>query len=272
MKTILKYWTCLTLILSLLLPCGCSPSERVDAGLTVRLLNTGKSDAILIFTADATILIDTADADDSQLIKNALNEAGREQIDLLILTHYDSDHVGSAAEIVRSFEVKVLIGPDYFRDSNEMSSLNKAMSAKKLTFDRLTADTEYTFGDLSLSVSVPELKSYEDKNDFSLITTLYYGNMKFLFLGDAHKVRLAEFYPVAESSYDLVKIPHHGDYTKELGKLFSKSTFSYAAICESEPEDASLTAMLQNYAVTFYRTYDGDITVTTDGEKMFVKQ
>lgn len=270
MKNILK--TGLTLILSLLLFCGCTASEKQAAGLTVRLLNTGKSDAILIYTADATLLIDTADADDCEAIKNALNEAGREQIDLLILTHYDSDHVGSAAEIVRSYEVKALIGPDYFRDSDEMKALSKAMSAKKLTFDRLTEDTEYTFGDLTLSVSVPLLKNYEDKNDFSLITTLSYGKTKLLFLGDAHKVRLAEFYPAAESAYDFVKIPHHGDYTKELGKLFTQSSFSYAAICESEPEDTALTAMLQNYSVTFYRTYEGDITVTSDGEKISMKQ
>lgn len=272
MKKILKYGISLILSLSLLFFNGCSPSDKGDAGLTVRILNTGKSDAILIFTADTTILMDAADADDTDLIKDTLNHAGRERIDLLILTHYDSDHVGAAAEIVRSFDVQKLIGPDYFRDSDDMKALSNAMSAKKLNFERLTADTEYSFGDLSLEVSVPTLKSYEDKNDFSLITTLSYGNQSLLFLGDAHKERLAEFYPMAKTKYDFIKIPHHGDYTKELGRLFGKSTFTYAAICESESEDAALTALLQNFSVKTFRTYDGDITVTADGEKMSVRQ
>lgn len=269
MKKLLHTVASILLCIVLLTECAPSAASKT-APLTLRFLNTGKSDAIVILTEDATVLIDTADSDDAELIYDTLTAAGRERIDLMILTHYDNDHVGAADALVRTLEVERVIGPNYFRDSSEMTSLGRALAEKGTTLERIGADEVITFGDLSIGLSVAKMQNYEDPNNFSLITTLKFGEISLLLLGDACSERLSEFEAVAADRYDLVKLPHHGEYTKALKKLFDRSSFTHAVICEGQKEDPALTALLENRSVQVYRSYEGEIVVGTDGKTLTV--
>ena len=80
-------------------------SER--SGLTATFLDVGQGDASIIETTDRkTIIIDTGRT--GREVESYLRFLGKRSIDVLIITHADTDHSGGAPPILRRFKVKEL--------------------------------------------------------------------------------------------------------------------------------------------------------------------
>ena len=94
-------------VLTLLLLAGCAVGERPSAaaavpdepfdGLEVTVLDAGKADAILLTTPDSAVLIDCGEKGFGDEILGELAARGIGRLDVLIVTHFDQDHVGGAA-------------------------------------------------------------------------------------------------------------------------------------------------------------------------------
>ncbi len=250
--------------------------------LSIRVLETGKSDCILITLDDVVILMDTADADDYAEIADVLQSLGISRIDHLILTHFDNDHIGSAAKIIEDFHVVQAYMPNYVRDSGLYRSLIESLEeqASRTTVTKLNDDTEITLptGKLWINVSrvYPEL-SHEDPipedsmdNDLSLICGLTLGEFSALFMGDAEKARCEDF--LAQTAYagqyDFVKLPHHGNYNKALRDILTDSGVKYSVICSdafANIETQTVTLM-RNLGALVYYSYNGTMLLRTDGK------
>lgn len=113
-----------------------------------------------------------------------------------------------------------------------------------------------------------------DDNNNSLVTTVTWREASFLLLGDAKKNRLNEFLDVALDSYELIKLPHHGDSNKPLLKLIAQTTPRYAAATVSpaeEVEDKLLAALAgRRHRGIPYRRRDGERRM--DGQGFAVTQ
>ncbi|MFW8745825.1 ComEC/Rec2 family competence protein, partial [Mesorhizobium japonicum] len=72
------------------------------------LCDIGQGDATLIRSGDRIALVDTGP--DPAKLRACLGELGIHHIDLLVLTHYDLDHVGGTEAVVGEVD-RVLIGP-----------------------------------------------------------------------------------------------------------------------------------------------------------------
>ena len=55
-----------------------------------------------------------------------------------MLSHYDKDHIGSAAALVRAYPVGQILGPDYEEDSMYLTLLKRAAEERNTPFRRLT--------------------------------------------------------------------------------------------------------------------------------------
>ena len=81
----------------LLLPVAVQSALAESAGwMTVDFLDVGKADAILVTTENSAVLIDTATNKMGDEVLDHIRARGIEKLDLLIITHYDKDHVGGA--------------------------------------------------------------------------------------------------------------------------------------------------------------------------------
>ena len=69
---------------------GGATAQKLDA-VTVKMLDVGQGDAILVRTSEQTILIDTSDVDEQEKLKAALEKENVKTIDKLILTHPHAD-------------------------------------------------------------------------------------------------------------------------------------------------------------------------------------
>lgn len=256
--------------------------EGAEHLLTLRVLETGKSDCMLLQLDGTVIMIDTADADDYGEISDTLESLGISRIDYLILTHFDNDHIGSAAKIIEEFEVAEVYMPNYVRDSGLYRSLLSALeqNAARTTVHKLNDDTTVALpvGSLWINVSrvYPELSHEEPipedsmDNDLSLICGLTLGDFSALFMGDAEKARCEDFLAQTQytGQYDFVKLPHHGSHNKALRDILTTCGVKYGVICSDALANIEneVVLLMRNLNALTYFSYNGTMVLRTDGD------
>ena len=265
------------------------PFENAAHVMRVDFLNTGDSDAILLRLDDTVILVDAGEADDYPTISRKLTEYGIDTVDYLIISHFDNDHIGTMSQILQHYSVKNLYMPDYVRDSSLYRRMMSALEGTEgISVYRPTEDVriELPYGSLWINptglyepgviLGSDDAHSLQE-NNYSLITSVYFGDISVLLTGDAEQERIAEFMGILGDTvaYDVIKIPHHGSYDKALAELLRKNAgLRYCMVhvgSESLVEASLVTAMRTSGAAAKF-TYDGDIAFATDGVSMTVNQ
>ena len=258
MKRILAGLLALAALLAL---CACG-SAAPESGFSLDILDTGKSDCILVCMDGVVIVNDAADEDDFAAVCAALERRGAKRIDVLILSHYDKDHIGSAAALVRSYPVGRILGPAYEEDSTYFTQLERAAAERNTPFLRLTEDWTLETENGSITADPPDV-DYGDDNNNSVVTTVTWREKTFLLLGDAKKNRMTEQLEKTPETLELVKLPHHGDSNKPLLKLIeqTKPRFAVATVSPAEEVEDKLLAALAAAGTELFRTDGGTVSV-----------
>ncbi len=239
--------------------------EEVQSDLRVLFFSVGKADAILIETKSETILVDTGYEEDYTTIKSALTREGITTIDHMILTHYDKDHIGSAQELLSSCTVGTLYLPDYQGMGGEYADLAVFLTQYNGATETVTDLVTLSLDGFTMTIDPTRLTSLtsEDDNDHSLIISLKNDNFSMLLMGDAEKSRVVEYASRDSSHYDVVKLPHHGDYFKDLAWYIGEITPLYAIhCCESGDVAEKLDAACTERGITQFTTGNGNVTLT----------
>ena len=257
----------------LLLLCACGGAAPDSGAFSLDILNTGKSDCIIVCMDGVSIVNDAADEDDFDTICAALERRGVQRIDYLILSHYDKDHIGSAAALVRAYPVGQIVGADYEEESVYFAQLESAAEERGVPFLRLTEDLTIEIENGLVTVDPPDI-DYGDDNNNSLVTTVTWRGKSFLLPGDAKKNRLNELLGVALESYELIKLPHHGDSNKPLVKLIAQTLpcYAVATVSPAEEIEEKLLAALAAAGTEVFRTDGGTVSVEWTGADFAVTQ
>lgn len=248
-------------------------NDTRDAGeLEVTFLDVGKADAIVLLSADSTVVIDCGEKGDGKEIVNFLKERERDKVDYLILSHYDKDHVGGAGKLIRSLDVVNVLAPDYDEQSEEMEKYRAAMTEKNITPQLVTEDMSFTLGGISYTVDAPALTFYgeDDDNDFSLVTKVVHGDNTLLFTGDAMEARLGEIMDIGKCT--LLKVPYHGRKLDNSAEFLDAVKPECAVVCTSQEEfSGSVQKQLNKRGITYYSTcFNGTVTAVSDGRSIAV--
>ncbi len=278
---------------ALLLAGGCRPQDPtataepplpVTGAIDVAVLSVGKADAIVITTQNKTVVIDAGESDDGGKVLNYLNEKGRSVIDLLIITHYDRDHVGGADRLLNFAEVKQIIRPDYVGVREEYDLFLQTVQDLQVPDTALPCggeDVTLTLDDIELTINSPLKDNYvndegiQQDNDFSLVVRLRHGAKAFVFAGDAEDTRLAELI-VGKKNWkaDFLKLPYHGNFTDLTSTFFQMVGPDYAVACDSDknPMATETVAALATLGCKTYGTRDGTVVCHSDGVTLSITQ
>lgn len=248
--------------------------------MEMNFLKVGKADAIVIQSAGKTVVVDAGEEDDGEEIVQYIKSRGITEIDVLIITHFDKDHVGGADTLVEELEVKRVLLPDYPGQGTEFWDFMDALDAKEITPEWIWEKTEFSIADMKFEIDPPA--SYETgdgvqeyDNNFSLVTTITHENNRLLLTGDMEKQRIREWLSEEEREpYQFLKVPHHGVYNRALAEMFATVEAEYAVICCSQknPADEKTVELLKTYGTQVLETKNGDITVISDGNGLEVRQ
>lgn len=251
--------------------CGEKTADnKTDNELTVTFFDVGKADSILLRTDNSTVIIDCGEKGDGKEIVNALEEQGVDTVDYLIITHYDKDHIGGAAKVIKSLDVKNILAPDYIEESEEYDKYYKAVAEKGIEPQLLTEDIEFTLDGVSYTVNAPEKDFYgeENDNDFSLVTKAVHGGNTLLFTGDATEQRLDEIMDIGKCT--LLKLPYHGRKIENLDEFLDAVSPQGIIVCTSKKEYESKVQnlLLESGIPTYSTCFNGKITAVSDGEQI----
>ena len=267
MKRIILFIILSVLLVLSLAACDGGEEGNGDGIFWAEFLSTGKSDCAIVYMDGLVIVSDAADADDYGRISSFLSENGIEKIDYLILSHYDKDHIGSAAALIENYLVGTVIRPSYTEESEEYSALIAALSGSSAKDVVLTsARTVYT-GHGSVTVDPPG-EDFGDDNNNSIITAITFNGERLLFMGDAKKKRTEEFLDGFAGPCALIKLPHHGDGNSALSELIEKARPAYAVVTVTQETevDPDLADKLAETGCVLFRTDAGAIRAEyTDG-------
>ena len=272
MKRILTCLAALLLTLS-----GCSATAQ---SLTTVFYDMGKADAALITTDDgARILIDAGTNKGGKKLAERFADEGVERIDVMIITHFDKDHVGGADKVLESVSVSRVVMPQYAKESKQYTQFKDALAKSPQTrVEILPAGSEWTadFGQTHLRVTAAEQTDYgaDEENDFSLATYLTYGETKFLFPGDAEDARQTELLRAGDIACDVLKVPYHGRIVDASTAFLTACSPKIAFIPDSDDEPANerIVEILEALGTEVHSARDGDLVVVSDGKDVFVEK
>ena len=251
---------------------------RIEDGFTITALPVGKADALILQEGETNILIDAGCRENGASIVEELRNRGIERLDLLLITHFDKDHVGSAAYIVEQMEVETVWMPDYEGDREEYAEFLTSLEGHPDTA-RLTKPVQKQLGELSVAVypaeDPEEIQDTEDEydNDMSLVASVTYGDCRFLFTGDIEKTRIGQMLAAdVDWGHDWIKMPHHGRYQNALRDLVEAVRPSWAVICcsEDEPAEEKTLKLLAEENVSVWDTSDRAVVTGCDGSRISV--
>lgn len=248
--------------------------ERTKAPFSVTVLDTGKSDCIIIETGGKVVLIDSGRDKNAGEIIEHLNNKGIKTIDYFILTHPDKDHIGGADKIIQAMDVKTLIHSSYNADTKQYNQYIKASKEKQLIPRTLSEALEFSIGEARFTLYPPNELQYKEDNDYSLVLSVVYVENSFLFAGDAEVKRLKELMSLNKLQHTFLKVPHHGRYNKQTKAFLEDVKPKYSVITSSdeEPPSKKTLAILDSLNIKTFLTSNGTVYCTSDGKNIIITQ
>ncbi len=248
---------------------------------TVRVLDVGQGDAVLIQQDDASCLIDAGTPDAGPDLVNQLETAGVEELDFLVMTHPHSDHYGGMPDVLEAFPVHTLLLPDLEGLGAEGETLNQILSlAEEQGTGCITAarGQRYPLGQGTLEVLLAVLPDDDNLNDASLCLRFTAGNFSFLDTGDAEadtEQRLVDAYGSGLRS-TLFKAGHHGSATSTTQPLLDAVRPQAVAIScgldnsYGHPDPETLDRITASGAQVWRTDLQGALTFAWDGSALSV--
>ncbi len=243
-----------------------------QTALTVDVLDVGQGQCILLISQGCTAAIDCGGSSyDSagDILADELQALGFNQLDLLIITHLDSDHTNGLSELFARIDVINVILPDADETytSTNYATLLSLCQTSGTSIVLLSEDLDLAFGAATVSIYPPmdasadnnsSLASLWQTEDFSMLVT---GDMDST--GEWILIGLEDLPDI-----DLMIVGHHGSKYSTSTRLLSVVTPETAIISVglynsyNHPSDEVLER-LSDLDISVYRTDEnGTVTIT----------
>ena len=254
-----------------------------DGLLHVHFLDVGQGDSILIATPSGRHVLIDGGPDGDRVSRNLADLLpGRDRgLDLVVMTHLDSDHSGGLLEVLDRYSVGAVLSGPTTADGPMAVEWEQRLLKHGISEVAVSAGYVIDLGDgVGLMVLNPRPGLlFEDENNNSVAMRLTYGEVSFLLAADMEREaedRLVE--SGEELASTVLKVGHHGSRTstsaKFLGAVNPSVAIASAGVDNPYGHPAPevmerLEAAVGNGNV--YRTdLHGSIEVMSDGATVWV--
>lgn len=246
--------------------------------LTVHYIDVGQGDSIFLACGGEYMLIDAGEADDDDRVIHYLNDLGIDEIDLVVATHGDADHIGEMGDVLNAIPAVDVWYPDYDHGSKtETRFLTAVENCGANLYEPALGET-YDLGGATVTVLGP-VKEYDAPNDKSIVMLVQFGDDRFLFTGDMENTDGAENDLVAHwgdeaLQADVLKVGHHGSSTSTSYHFLRAVAPAYAVISVGEgnkhkhPTQETLNILGQAEVYVYRTDYMGTVVAVSDGTEI----
>jgi competence protein ComEC len=257
-------------------------------GWQIASCDVGQGDATLIRSANQTMLIDVGR--DPEPIAKCLETLGVTRVDVLLLTHFDSDHVGGLDGVFERATVDLAMISPFDDDRPQVGVTLDRLAKANVSVSTAEVGDRGTLGEASWLVAAPEPRAAgaEDSNDASVILRLETSQWLLLAFADAGERAQMRTVRIRNSLLNrspgkplIVKVSHHGS-ADQYAELFEDLRPEVALFSAGEsnsyghPTKRALE-IFQNAGSAIFRTdqqgsialhmLDGSLNVLTERER-----
>lgn len=255
--------------------------------LEVTGIDVGQAESTLVVTPrGATVLVDAAgslgpfsanfDFGES-VIAPYLWERGFTRLDVLVLTHAHSDHLGGMPALIADFHPRQFwLGPN--AATPELEALIRTAKEHHVEILRRQAGEKLEFGGAWFEVLAPPpgwQPKAKPRNDDSLVLRVSYGQTSALLTGDAEK-KIERYLAQIEPRATLLKLGHNGSRTSTTPEFLAavKPEFAFISVGAQNsfghPRPEVLARMGAAHVLTYRTDTQGALTFLLDGAKVTV--
>lgn len=282
-------------------------APKPDGKLHIDFLDVGQGDsALLTFPNGETMLLDGGGkinfnkiyvqnefGDEPELfepdtqsvgesvVSNFLWNKGYSQINYILATHADTDHIQGLSDVAKNFQIKAaILGKMPLKDA-DFAELYAILQKKEIETIKIVRGNVFSIGDVRIEVLYPEKDESAQEvseNNNSVVLRVIYGARKFLLTGDVEKETEQALLEMPEFlQADLVKVAHHGSKTSSTQKFIDATQAKIAVIPVGNNSPfghphREVMERWQHSGAKILKTGErGTISVSTDGEDLEVK-
>lgn len=197
-------------------------AERADGQLHVDFLDVGQGDSALITMPDGTTLLidgggntnDAARRIGETVVSEYLWWKGLSQIDFVLATHADADHIDGLNDVLKNFSVRGALIARRPRDDPEFQKFSQTLTQTGTYSETIQAGDTLRFGEVEVNVLWPPAGGDASTNNDSIVLRIQFGEHSILFTGDIEQAtERALLASPQQLRTDVVKVPHHGSKT-----------------------------------------------------------
>lgn len=273
------------LFLSSFIVVGYKSAPRIQPRkLEVTAIDVGQGDSLLVVSPEGrTMLIDGGGSlgpvhgefdFGEDVVAPYLWSRGIEHLDVVVLTHAHSDHIGGLPRIVQNFhpaELWVGINPA----SHALQQLYEAaMNNHTAIVTHVAGDQIFWSGtNIRVLSPPPDWQPSKDANNDSLALLVRYGESSALLAGDLEK-KMEQFIARESPAANLLKVDHHGSSTSTTPELLAAVHPEFAVISVGyqnsfgHPRHDVLERLQQNNVRTYRTDLFGAVTFLLDGKRV----
>lgn len=274
-------WALLGTSLALALLAGLWAASRPDGRLHVAFLDVGQGDAILIVTPSGRQVL----VDGGRYPSVVLDELGQHipfwdrDLDLVVATHPDDDHVAGLVAVLDRYDVGLLLGNGTPPGTDAAYSVLLETAASRGATLRTAQPGDVLRLDdrVELTILHPKADFQSDQsNERSIVARLAYGELTLLLTGDAdasvEQMLMDGGLPLSST---VLKVGHHGSNGSSSAEFLGQVRPQVAVIAAGQDNKfghphPDVLSRLQDAGATILRTDEsGTLELISDGRRMW---
>lgn len=151
-------------------------------------------------------------------------DRGFTKIDIVIISHFDNDHVGGILTLLKELKVKTVYIPKQIEDSKNYRDFISICKNKNMKVDEVIAGNRIRIErNLYLDILWPTNNQITTNvlNNNSIVCNLHYKKFSMLFTGDIEEIAEKQILETYSSNLnlldvDILKVGHHGSKTSSI--------------------------------------------------------
>ncbi len=248
--------------------------------LVVSFIDVGQGDATLVQSGGQSYLVDGGDPEAGPEVVDFLRSRGVEELDGMVATHPDADHIGGLPDVLDAFEVSTVYISGDTKGTTTYNAFLRAVQAEGARVFEARAGTRFDWGGTGATVVAPPPEVdgglFSDPNENSVALLLAFGGARILLPGDAENQ--AEEYMstgLYTGPVTALKVGHHGSSSSTTPLLLSRFRPEVAVISVGNnsyghPTPQTLRRLKTVGAEVFRTDEDGDVISTIKDGKVEV--
>ena len=240
--------------------------------LTVHFIDIDQGDAILIDLDETEILIDGGNK--SPGVVSYLSDYIDGELEVMVATHPHADHIGGLISVLNTFQVEQIWHNGDTSSSQTYAEFMTAVQSEGADIHIARRGDNINTGELTFTVLNP-LTLSDSTNNNSIVLSFSYGDIDFLFTGDAEQEAEADMLVssiVPLQDVEILKVGHHGSRTASSPDFLAAISPEKAIYMAGEgnryghPHEETVLTLFDIGDEIYGTDVCGTIIVTTDGE------